>query len=179
MGHKKSQGITTRKGDGAKFRKFRNLYATRRVKYSGVMKSAELLAHDQLQFALDNDPDCFNKKRAELYGVTEQEQFVKIAWALDVYDLLDASYNFENFVGMSIHTTGWAAPLNEDGDIDSAPSEHPERKRVSLITTITAEGTGSALAFTDEEEIITDPGSASGALADAMADCWLRSRLFV
>jgi hypothetical protein len=149
------------------------------VKYSGVMKSAELLAHDQLQYALDNHSDCFEKTRAELYGVTEQEQFVKIAWALDVYDLLDCSYNFENYVGISVHTTGWAAPLNEDGDIDSAPSDHPERRRVSLVTTITSEGRGSALAFTDEEEIITDPGTASGSLADAIGECWLRSRLFV
>ena len=176
MGHKKSQGIATRKGNGAKFRKFRNLYATRRLKYSGVMKSAELLAHDQLQFSLDNDPDCFDKAKAELYGITEQEQFVRLAWALDVYDLLESSYNFENFVGISVYTTGWASPLNEDGGVDCAPSEHPERKRVSVITAITAEGRGSALAFADEEEIMTDPGTASGQLADAIADCWIRSK---
>jgi hypothetical protein len=166
------------KGGGASLtRKFGNLLAKRKKKYSGVMKSAELLAHDQLQFALDNDTDCFTKAKAELYGVTAQEQFVKIAWALDVYDLLDSSYNFENFVGISVHTTGWCAPLNADGDIDCAPSDHPERRRVSLITTITDEGRGSALAFTDEEEVITDPGTASGSLADAIAECWLRSKL--
>ena len=169
-----------RNGNGAYFaRKFGNLLGKRKKKYSGVMKSAELLAHDQLQYALDNHSDCFEKTRAELYGVTEQEQFVKIAWALDIYDLLDNSYNFENFVGISVHTTGWASPLNEDGDVDCAPSDHPERRRVSLITMITDEGRGSALAFADEEEVITDPGTASGSLADAIAECWLRSRLFV
>lgn len=163
-----------RKGNGAS--PFRKLLSVRKKKYSGVMKSAELLAHDQLQFALDNDTDCYDKTRAELYGVTAQEQFVKIAWALDVYDLLDNSYNFENFVGISVHTTGWASPLNENGEVDCAPSEHPERKRVSVITTITAEGRGSALAFAGEEEIMTDPGTASGQLADAIADCWIRSK---
>ena len=168
-----------RKGNGASLsQKFRNLLAMRKKKYSGVMKSAELLAQDQLQFSLDNDSDCFDKKRAELYGITDQEQFVRLAWALDVYDLLEPSYNFEDFVGVSVYTTGWASPLNEDGEVDCSPSEHPERRRVALVTTITSEGRGSALAFTDEEEIITDPGTASGSLADAIADCWLRSRLF-
>lgn len=166
------------KRNGARFHKFRNLYAMRRVKYSGVMKSAELLAQEQLQFALDNEEDCFFQSQAELFGITEKEQFVKIASFPDIYTMLDGSYNFEGYIGISVRTTGWASPLNENGEVEGAPSEHPERRRVSLITAVTSEGSGSALAFADEDEVITDPGSASGSLADAIADCWLRSRVF-
>jgi hypothetical protein len=143
------------------------------------MKTAEHLAVEQLQFALDNDSLCFNKPQAELFGITEQEQFVKVASFPDIYDLLDGTYNFENFIGISVHTTGWAAPLNENGEVDGAPSEHAERRRVSLITTVTNEGSGSALAFADDEgdhEIVSDPGSASGTLAEAIVNCWLRSK---
>jgi hypothetical protein len=139
------------------------------------MKSPDIIAREQLQFALDNQDDCFGKKHAELYGVTKQEQFVRIASAEDLYQLLEASYNCENYIGLSIHATGWVAPLNEDGEVDVRPSEHPERRRVAVITLATAQGLGSALAFPDETEIVTDEGQAEGALAEALLSCWQRS----
>ncbi len=140
------------------------------------MTSPEFIAKDQLQFAIDNHSDCFAKPDAEIYGVTEQEQFIKLSTAGDVYSLLDNSYNCENYIGLSIHATGWGAPLNEDGEIDSAPSEHSERRRMAIVVMVTKEGMGSALCFADDiNDIITDSGSASGVLADALQDCWDRS----
>lgn len=141
-----------------------------------VMNSPEVIAQEQMQFAVDNQDDCFYKTEAELYGITKQEQFVKIASADDVYQMLNNAYNCENYVGLSIHTTGMAAPLNENGEIDVPPSEHPYKRRVSLISVITDEGFGSALAFADDGEIITDAGEASGSLADALLICWERSK---
>jgi len=141
-----------------------------------LMKTAEQLATEQLQFAIDNDKNCFSKKSAELFGITEQEQFVKIAEFPDIYTMLDGTYNCADFIGISVHTTGWAAPLNENGELDGTPSEHEDRRRVSLITTVTHEGSGSALAFADEADaIVGDPGSATGTLAEAIVDCWVRS----
>lgn len=140
------------------------------------MTSPEFIAKDQLQFAIDNHSDCFAKPGGEIYGITEQEQFIKLSTASDIYDLLDNSYNCENYIGLSIHATGWGAPLDEDGEMNGAPSEHAERRRIAIVTVATKEGMGSALCFADEiNEIITDPGSASGVLADALQDCWDRS----
>jgi len=139
------------------------------------MKAPELLAQDQLQFAMDNDPNCFSKPKAELYGITEAEQFVKVAEQADVYSLLEGSYSLDRFVGIALHTSGWASPLDENGEINGAPSEHPERKRVALIVVTTKQGMGSAIGFAESNDIVTDAGEAHGSLSMAMTDCWQRS----
>ena len=113
---------------------------------------------------------------AVLYGVTEDGSNFELGRAPDIYDLLEGEYPSKGIVGLAIHTTGWAAPLNENGELDGTPSEHEDRRRVSLITTVTHEGSGSALAFADEADaIVGDPGSATGTLAEAIVDCWVRS----
>lgn len=111
---------------------------------------------------------------AVLYGVTEDGSNFELGRAPDVYDLLDGEYPSTGVVGLAIHTTGWAAPLNPDGEVEGAPSKHPERRRVALVTVMTAEGMGSALSFADEpDEVITD-SSGTGQLSDALKKCLLR-----
>ncbi len=111
---------------------------------------------------------------AVLYGVTEDGSNFELGRAPDVYDLLDGEYPSTGVVGLAIHTTGWAAPLNSDGEVEGAPSKHPERRRVALVTVMTAEGMGSALSFADEpDEVITD-SSGTGQLSDALKKCLLR-----
>ena len=111
---------------------------------------------------------------AVLYGVTEDGSNFELGRAPDVYDLLDGEYPSTGVVGLAIHTTGWAAPLNSDGEAEGAPSKHPERRRVALVTVMTAEGMGSALSFADEpDELITD-SSGTGQLSDALKKCLLR-----
>ena len=108
---------------------------------------------------------------AVLYGVTEDGSNFELGRAPDVYDLLDSEYPSKGIVGLAIHTTGWAAPLNEHGEADGQPSKHPERRRVALVTVMTAEGMGSALSFADDpDEIITDENG-SGQLSDALKKC--------
>ena len=108
---------------------------------------------------------------AVLYGVTEDGSNFELGRAPDVYDLLDSEYPSTGVVGLAIHTTGWAAPLNEHGEADGQPSKHPERRRVALVTVMTAEGMGSALSFADDpDEIITDENG-SGQLSDALKKC--------
>jgi hypothetical protein len=111
---------------------------------------------------------------AVLYGVTEDGSNFELGRAPDIYDLLDEKYPSTGVVGLAVHTTGWAAPLNEHGETDGAPSKHPERRRVALVTVMTAEGMGSALSFADDpDEIITDE-SGTGQLSDALKKCLLR-----
>jgi hypothetical protein len=111
---------------------------------------------------------------AVLYGVTEDGSNFELGRAPDVYDLLDGEYPSAGVVGIAVHTTGWAAPLNSDGEVEGAPSKHPERRRVALVTVMTAEGMGSALSFADDpDEIITD-SSGTGQLSDALKECLLR-----
>lgn len=111
---------------------------------------------------------------AVLYGVTEDGSNFELGRAPDVYDLLDGEYPSTGVVGLAIHTTGWAAPLNSDGEVEGAPSKHPERRRVALVTVMTAEGMGSALSFADSpDELITD-SSGTGQLSDALKKCLLR-----
>ena len=108
---------------------------------------------------------------AVLYGVTEDGSNFELGRAPDVYDLLDSEYPSKGIVGLAIHTTGWAAPLNSDGEAEGAPSKHPERWRVALVPVMTAEGMGSALSFADDpDEIITD-SSGTGQLSDALKKC--------
>ena len=112
---------------------------------------------------------------AILYGVTKDGSYFELGRAPDVYDLLDGEYPCTGIVGLAVHTTGWAAPLNKDGGVDGQPSKHPERRRVALVTVKTAEGVFSALSFADNpDELITDENG-SGQLSDALKKCLLRS----
>ena len=111
---------------------------------------------------------------AVLYGVAEDGSYLELDRAPDIYDLLDRDYPYHDIVGLAVHTTGWAAPLNSDGESDGPPSKHPERKRVALVTVKTVEGFGSALSFADKpDEIITDE-KGDGKLADALQECLLK-----
>jgi len=111
---------------------------------------------------------------AVLYGVTEDGSYLELGRAPDMYDLLDREYPYNDIVGLAVHTTGWAAPLNKDGGVDGQPSKHPERKRVALVTVMTAEGMCSALSFADNpDELITDD-KGEGQLSDALKECLLK-----
>lgn len=73
-------------------------------------------------------------------------------------------------------TSGWGAPLNENGEAEGAPSEHPQRRRVHLMVVTTPDGCqASRLQFEGESEPVDDEtGGASGALADALDLCAVR-----
>lgn len=93
----------------------------------------------------------------------------------DVYELLDtpSSALARMFDSGVVVTTGWAAPLSADGSIEGAPSEHAERRRVRLVVAVADHGVASVLRFADEpDNVISDPGSATGSLADAIHRFW-------
>ncbi len=116
----------------------------------------------------------YEMSNAVLYGVTEDGSNFELGRAPDIYRLLDEQYPRTGVVGLAVHTTGWAAPLNSDGEAEGVASKHPERRRVALVSVITTEGMGSALSFADDpDEIITDSNGA-GQLADALQECLLK-----
>jgi hypothetical protein len=130
------------------------------------------IAREQLQYAIDNDPNCFMKEKHELYGFTKDEQIVKISENEDVYELLSAMYGDVGYVGLSVHTTGWGAPIDDMEKYKDTPSEHPERRRVAIICAITNEGVCAAMAFADEQNKISVDTEIEGRLADGIRECW-------
>ena len=72
-------------------------------------------------------------------------------------------------LGIGIITTGWASPLAEDGTMGGAPSDHPLRRRVRLVSCVSkAKQMASSLRFADEpDDLITDE-SGTGSLANAL-----------
>lgn len=135
----------------------------------GIAEKAE----DTLNTLLADDG--FSLSSARLYGVTlggeEGVMLSLLSEHPDVYDLLESkkaklALSFD-FIG--VVTTGWAAPLNENGEVEGAPSQHAQRRRVRLMVIADKEGVASVLRFADTpDEVVTDPGSATGSLADAI-----------
>ena len=123
-----------------------------------------------------DEPTPFVMEGAHLYGVDYTAEgapkLMFIESHADVYDLLDNDYNAlvaSNYAWTLIVTTGWAAPLNDDGNIDKAPSQHAQRRRVRLSCIANRQSVASVLRFADEpDDVITDEGNASGSLANAI-----------
>lgn len=128
---------------------------------------------------VDQYDDAFSLESSHLYGVADDGVF-RIAQHPDVYSMLadeEAVSLAVPFDRIAIVTTGWAAPLNADGECDGAPSAHPERRRVRLTVVGTDEGVVSVLRFQDDaDNTIVDEGSATGSLADAIAEFLENSR---
>ena len=112
---------------------------------------------------------------AGLYGVLETGETFLIGNGFDVYHLLSQKIDSPlQIAGLAVTTSGWAAPLNENKEVDGGqPSQHPDRKRVLLVALVTAEEILSAMRFADDEEIITDTGGV-GFLADALREAFDR-----
>lgn len=125
--------------------------------------------------------DTFELPGARLYGVNiagrpaSEANICFLAQHPDVYELLDApsSALARMFDAAAIVTCGWAAPLAPDGTIEGAPSEHAARRRVRLIIVVADHGVASVLRFADQpDDVVTDPGSATGSLAEAVTHFW-------
>ena len=83
-------------------------------------------------------------------------------------------YNKGKTVGNAfvVRTIGWGAPLDENGEMNEAPSKRADRFRVALDICATPSGSvGSRLSFLSGEkagEVIDDKGEAVGMLAEAV-----------
>ena len=117
----------------------------------------------------------FQNKTAKLY-LDEFDKLKLISENADIYDLLEsddvATQLDESDLAVLVVTTGWASPRSKDGDDDEMrPSEHPKRRRVRLSIYANRLGeVASIIRFEDDPtEIVTDEGSATGSLADAIS----------
>ena len=118
--------------------------------------------------------------RPELWQILADGQGIRWASdALDVYDLLceygDALRLFpqsDDLAGVVLFTSGWAAPMPEDGsDLVGEPSAHALRRRVYLAVCVDSRGIASRLRFAGSSEVVDDEeGGATGSLADAIAE---------
>ena len=136
----------------------------------------DLSAQDHAQkFLLSQvkDPNYnHNLTAAQLWAIKKDSTYHLLSAHPDVYDLLEQSFDATHYNGIIIHTTGWAAPISDDGTVDGFPSKHAQRRRIGLAACVMNDSVGSALSFSDEEELVLDPGSATGSLANALSECW-------
>jgi hypothetical protein len=127
--------------------------------------------------------DTFELPTSKLFAVDyvrgEVPAIRQIAEDSDIYGMLEDTFNavmlFDSgYNGFAIVTTGWAAPINKDDDADNevAPSQHPERKRVRLMTMMHNGKMGSSIRFTGDKTVTYDEGNAMGSLASAMQDMY-------
>jgi hypothetical protein len=131
--------------------------------------------------------DSFELSGARLYGITiddvdrvrdEQSDAVHVSFLAqhpDVYELLQAPTSSlgRMFHAAAIVTTGWAAPLGPDGNVEGAPSEHALRRRVRLVVVVCDGGVASVIRFQDApDDVVIDDGSATGSLAEAIHAYW-------
>lgn len=124
--------------------------------------------------------DEFQLPKATLFGFDyihgELPWCKVIAEESDIYDMLADVHNvarlFEaGFKSFAVSTCGWAAPIKDDEDdedMDTPPSQHPERVRVRLVTLVHNSKMGSAIHFKGKEEITYDTGNAQGSLKTAI-----------
>jgi hypothetical protein len=127
--------------------------------------------------------DTFELPTSKLFAVDyvrgEVPAIRQVAEDSDIYGMLEDTFNavllFDSgYNGFAIVTTGWAAPINKDDDADNevAPSQHPERKRVRLMTMMHNGKMGSSIRFTGDKTVTYDEGNAMGSLASAMQDMY-------
>jgi hypothetical protein len=114
--------------------------------------------------------------QAVLYGVAINGGTVEIGRNRDVYELLETCEFPENhtIIGLAVHTTGWAAPTNENGEVEGRPSEHPERQRCALVVCRTAQEFCSAVKLESRDEVEYEEEEAQGSLWEALGDCLAR-----
>lgn len=126
----------------------------------------DLFSLGDRRFDLDY-PELYERRNSEWVAVPHTFD--------DVYDLLGfyagrhaltkaVDTDIDGFVLLSC---GWASPLNEDGEVDGRPSEHPERVRVSLVYVAGCDGSLNASMRLADGRTIDGEGGV-GALYEAI-----------
>jgi hypothetical protein len=129
---------------------------------------------------LKESGDTFAMAEAQVFFMKKNGKFKLLTGNENVYEALESVVIPKKAVAILVTTPGWAAPLNQDGEMEGMPSQHPERRRVKLVTCNDGEFAGHAMAFQDSpDEIETDEGTAQGALAEAIRDAWNNNRVGV
>ena len=114
---------------------------------------------------------------ARIFYIDDRGRLIILTHDPDVYNgLRDVLFtHLPPVTAIGIETCGWAAPLDPDGNPDGAPSEHPARRRVRLVTLINEQlESTSAMTFQDNpDEVAVDLGEGTGSLAEALTQVML------
>ena len=93
----------------------------------------------------------------------------------DAYALLRGSAGLlvRSFDAAAIVTTGWAAPLAEDGTMTQRASRHPLRRRVRAVAVVDDNGVASVIRFEDDPaHMILQAERGTGDIVDALEAMW-------
>jgi hypothetical protein len=142
-----------------------------------IATEAELFVHDFLG-AFTNEQDNLNMSEAHLLVVRNENGGVTVEPVSsnpDVYDLIEETiaetpFSVRSSDILAIVTSGWAAPLGANGEVEGAPSQHSQRRRVRLCAFVRRSDLTmtSIIRFGDTDEVSIDEGTATGSLAEAM-----------
>jgi hypothetical protein len=142
-----------------------------------IATEAELFVHDFLG-AFTNEQDSLYMSNAHLLVIRNDGDGVTVepvSSHADVYELIDEAiaetpFSVRSSDILAVVTSGWAAPLNANGDVDGRPSEHAQRRRVRLMACVRRSDLSvtSVLRFGDSDEVVIDEGNATGSLAEAL-----------
>jgi hypothetical protein len=114
-----------------------------------------------------------NKSHTYLYGIDINSSDIQTLFGgkSDIYDLIEAGSTkayFQIYDVLAFVTFGWAAPSN---NLNTPPSEHPNRKRVMLTNYMSnsSKYVISALDFSGETETVWEYDNATqGTLKEAL-----------
>ena len=132
------------------------------------MKNSKELAHIIRNNVFNSQADPFDTSEAQVIAYDSDGCLRILAEHQDPYRALWAAASETlnlNENGIGIITVGWAAPT-----CDTAPSEHPDRRRIHLIT-MTNRGYEDAAILTFHNETESETAFAEGGtgqLADAL-----------
>lgn len=113
---------------------------------------------------------------AIIFGFEGEDIFV-ITCGKDIYNAIESAHDSPiaavdykgGYSAVGAFTSGWAAPIAEgQSEPDTLPSEHPERRRVTLISVYTTKNSANIIRFEDGTEFTDEDGEGRGALAEAM-----------
>ena len=93
----------------------------------------------------------------------------------DAYALLSGSAGVlaRSFDAAAIVTTGWAAPLAEDGTMTPRASRHPLRRRVRAVAVVDDNGVASVIRFEDDPtHMVLQAERGTGDIVDALETMW-------
>lgn len=136
-------------------------------------KTKLLKTAEQTEQQLADSDALFTAATASLYELDPTNPksingLILIDHAGNVYELLKRT-TLTGSNPIALTTLGWAAPIDNNPD-DLPPSQHQNRRRVSLFIMVNQAGQmASVLRFKDTpNETTTDDGEATGALAKAL-----------
>jgi hypothetical protein len=143
-----------------------------------IATEAELFVNDFLSAFLDEQDGTYLNS-AHLLTIRTNEggevTVEPVASHADVYELIDeviaeTPFSVRSSDVLAVLTSGWAAPLNANGEVEGAPSQHAQRRRVRLMACVRRSDLRmvSVLRFGDNDETVVDEGEATGSLADAL-----------